>query len=232
MSEDRVKGHCPTCGPDKWANVKSKFDQTESDGDVTAWTKHRILQCPACDAVYHQTNYSFSEDWEVDYDSHGDQVFSYNETITHWPPPTKRSRPFWLDKLPKVDADLYLLLDEVYSALEQELLVLAAIGIRTAFDRGSELLSVDPARSFAEKLDALVKGGHIGATEKDALSVMADAGSASAHRGWRPNDKQLETMLLIIEGFVHRSFILRDDVSGLKNAVPARPKRKLSGTSP
>jgi hypothetical protein len=37
---------------------------------------------------------------------------------------------------------------------------------------------------------------------------------------------QLETMLQIFEAFVHRNFILRHDVSKLKNAVRAKPKRR------
>jgi Domain of unknown function (DUF4145) len=150
----------------------------------------------------------------------------YTETIDHWPPPAKRPRPVWLDKLPSVDTDLYRLMSEVYSAVEAELDVLSAIGIRTAFDRGSELLSIDPTKTFTEKLNDLVASGFIGSTERDALSVMTEAGNASAHRGWKPAPEQLETMLQIFESFVHRNFILRHDISNLKNAVPAKPRRR------
>ena len=77
-----------------------------------------------------------------------------------------------------------------------------------------------------EKLDALHDGGHIAKTDRDALDVMTDAGSASAHRGWRPNTKELNTMLRLLEAFVHRNFVITDDVSNLKHAVPARQKRR------
>jgi hypothetical protein len=226
---EKVRGHCPVCGPKKWAQVRGEFIRPESDNDISVTTKHRILQCPACETVYHQTIFTCSEDWDVVRNPHtGEEEYVYIEDIKHWPSPAKRPRPQWLDRLPSVDTDLYRLLSDVYSALEIELDVLAAIGIRTTFDRGAELLSIDPAKTFGEKLDDLVAAGYIGSTERDALAAMTDAGSASAHRGWKPTAQQLETMLQLIEAFVHRNFILRDDVSGLKNAVPARPRRRPS----
>jgi hypothetical protein len=225
MSGAKVKGHCPVCGPGKWAEVRGEFKRSESNKDVSVSTVHRILQCPACENVYHQTNFTCSEDWDVRHNpATGDEEYFYDEKIEHWPPPAKRPRPSWLDRLPAKDTDLYRLLSDVYSAVEIDLDVLAAIGIRTTFDRGAELLSIDPARTFGQKLNDLVAAGYIGSTERDALAAMTDAGSASVHRGWKPTPQQLETMLQLIEGFVHRNFILRDDVSGLKNAVPARPR--------
>ncbi|WP_439925266.1 DUF4145 domain-containing protein [Nitrobacter sp. JJSN] len=223
----KVKGHCPQCGPDRWTIIKGEFTRNESQDDISVSTDHRILQCPACETVYHQTNMTCSEDYDlIENEFTGETEFILNEDIKHWPPPTKRQRPAWLDKLPTVDTDLYRLLRDVYSALDADLDVLAAIGIRTTFDRGSELLSVDPAKTFKDKIDDLVIGGHIGANERDALSIMTEAGNASAHRGWKPTEAQLETMLQIIESFVHRSFILKADITKLRNAVPAKPKRK------
>jgi hypothetical protein len=84
------------------------------------------------------------------------------------------------------------LLTSVYTALDNDLRVLAAIGLRTAFDRASELLSVDPEKTFADKLSQLMANGDIGSTEKESLDVLTDAGGAAAHRGWKPNPKQLD----------------------------------------
>jgi Domain of unknown function (DUF4145) len=67
--------------------------------------------------------------------------------------------------------------------------VLAAIGLRTAFDRASELLGIDPNKTFAGKLSQLVVDGHIGSTEKASLDVLTDAGGAAAHRGWKTQSK-------------------------------------------
>ena len=110
--------------------------------------------------------------------------------------------------------------------MNNELHVLSAIGIRTAFDRASELLGVDPAKNFLEKLTELVHLGKIGSSEKDTLDALTDAGNAAAHRGWSPSQKELDTMMNIIEGFLHRTFILAAAAKSLKQNVPARPTRK------
>jgi hypothetical protein len=156
----------------------------------------------------------------------GESEYVLTEDIKHWPEPSARKRPDWLESLLTVDSDLYQILAEIYTALDSGSRTLPAVGVRTAFDRGSELVGIDPAITFDEKLDALHSGGGIGKTERDALDVMTDAGSASAHRGWRPNPQELNTMLHLLEAFVHRNFVISDDVSKLKNAVPAKQKRR------
>ncbi|MDW9408154.1 DUF4145 domain-containing protein [Sinorhizobium meliloti] len=224
---DRVKGHCPSCGPDRWAIIRGCYTKHESDDHVWYSVDHRILQCPACDEVYHQTDSTFSEDFDiVEHPVTGDPEWIQLHKFEHWPPPAKRKRPDWLTRLPTIDTELYKLMDEFYSALEMQLSVLAAIGIRTTFDRGAELLGIDPGRTFRAKLDDLRDQGFIGETERDSLQLMTEAGNASAHRGWRPTDEQLETMLQLIESFIHRNFILRHDVSNLRGAIPARPQRR------
>ncbi|UJW85584.1 DUF4145 domain-containing protein [Devosia sp. SL43] len=229
-----IKGHCPTCGDEKWADTVGHYNEYSSDIRDGIWVSidHRILKCRGCDAIYHQTDRVFSEDMFYSQNPEtGEEEYDYEHDVKHWPAPNKRPRPNWLERLPAVDTDLYKLLNDVYSALDIDLAVLAAIGVRTTFDRGSELLGIDSSLTFSEKLTQLVDKGFAGATERDALSVMTEAGNASAHRGWRPSSDQLDTMLQIIEAFVHRNFVLRTDVTELKNAVPAKPPRKPKNPS-
>jgi hypothetical protein len=93
---------------------------------------------------------------------------------------------------------------ELYGAMDNDLRMLAAIGIRTTYDIASELLGIDPTLTFEKKLDALVCSGRISIVDKDRLEMMVDAGSASAHRGWRANPS---TMMDVLEHFVHDSFV-------------------------
>jgi hypothetical protein len=81
-----------------------------------------------------------------------------------------------------LDADLYSLLKETYNALDVDARVLSATGARTIFDRASELLKIDPALTFMEKLDELQKKGHISSSERAQLDILTDAGGAAAHR--------------------------------------------------
>lgn len=84
--KDKVKGHCPQCGPDKWAIIKGAFTRNESQDDIWVRTDHRILQCPACETVYHQTNMICSED--IDYLEN-----TYIEDIKHSSPLARSARP-------------------------------------------------------------------------------------------------------------------------------------------
>jgi hypothetical protein len=120
-------------------------------------------------------------------------------------------------------------LSETYNALDVDARVLSAIGARTIFDRVSELLEIDPALTFQEKLNQLQSKGHISASERTHLDILTDAGSAAAHRGWKPTALQLDTVMKIVETFIHRKFVLETEVKQLKSQIPPRqrPKKKL-----
>jgi hypothetical protein len=90
----------------------------------------------------------------------------------------------------------------------------------------SELLKIDPDLTFKEKLDQLQNEGHISASERRYLDILTDAGSAAAHRGWKPTAEQLNTVMSIVETFIHRKFILESEVKRLKTQIPRRKKRK------
>jgi hypothetical protein len=120
------------------------------------------------------------------------------------------------------------ILDEAYTALENELRVLAAIGMRTGFDRAIELLEIDPVLGFAEKLKVLMSIGAIGQDEHDALSVLTEAGNAAAHRGWKPDQRELENMVSVLENFIYRTFVLKGAMTRLKARIPPKPKKRSS----
>jgi hypothetical protein len=212
----RVKGHCPNCGPDIWADVECEFEDNWSDPESGIWgeDKHRILRCRGCERVYFQTSAVFSEDHP-----------SSRPTITHWPPPERRKSPRWLIQLIGIDTVLYSVTQQTYSALNEDLSILNTIGARTIFDRSAEMLGVDANLTFPQKLDSLVQLGKIGADERNALNVLTEAGSAAAHRAWRPRLEQLETIIDVIEGFLHRSFFVHDAAKDLAQEIPARSKQ-------
>jgi hypothetical protein len=148
------------------------------------------------------------------------------ENVTFWPSPSKRDQPSWSFNLFYVDHDIKYLFDDIYVALNNDLRVLAAIGIRTVFDRASELLGIASNLSFSNKLDQLTIIGKIGEDDKKTLSILTDAGSAAAHRSWRPKPEELNTMMDIIEEFLRRTFILKDAVENLRTSFPARERVK------
>lgn len=227
--ESRRKGHCPKCGPDRHSDIVAEYRDKFDIEDTCIWgvTDYRILRCRGCDSVYYQCCEVFSEnkDYRWNPETGKDEQY-YPEKITNWPVPTKRDAPGWTGRLQFTYDRLSDLLDDVYGCLNADLPIPAAIAARTTFDAASELLEIDPAISFAEKLDALQAQGHIGGGERQALEVLTDAGGAAAHRGWKPKPAQLDTVVSILEAFLHRTFVLTAEAAALKADIPPKPPRK------
>src|SRR5262245_20988396 len=209
-NEEIIKGHCPACGEGRNAKVIDRHEDAWQDEEGGMWGAghYRILKCAGCDQIYFQQEIRSSEDDD--------------KKTKYWPAPSKRKRPEWLWEID--DRTLEDLLTSVYTALDNDLRVLAVIGLRTAFDRASELLGVAPEKTFADKLRQLMKGGYIGSTEKESLDVLTDAGGAAAHRGWKPNLKQLDTLSSIMEQFIYRTFVLNAKAKTVKTSIPPRKR--------
>lgn len=222
---------CPNCAGKRNCDIKGVVREHEEDDENPYWWSRvwYLLQCRGCDTPFVQTISSNSEDYN--YDNEGRPSPDY--TVKYWPAPAKRKRPEWFDDVfglsGSKSTDLDEALVEVYKALDNDLRMLAGIGIRTAFDKASEELGVETSHPFVKKLDNLVDGGHIGAVDRDRLSVLVDAGSASAHRGWKPKIETLNTMMDILEHFLYRTFVepersrrLDESTQKIKISVPKK----------
>lgn len=230
-----IKGHCPKCGKGRKAFVRGEHVvEHPDDGDgVTATDTGMILECCGCETVYFRRDYWLSEWDEIDHHPvSGEEFIRPGIQTTYWPSEIARLRPDWIDTIRNADEDLANLMEEMYSALDSNLRVLAAIGIRTVFDRASELLGVDAEKSFKAKLDSLGADGKISIDEHGVLETLVDAASASAHRGWRPGFEDIRTMMEVIEPFLHRSFIVGHGIEKLKASVPPRKRERHTGPGP
>lgn len=156
----------------------------------------------------------------MDYDEYGRMVMRPGIKEIYYPAPTVRAKPAWSDTI--ADEVLRNVLEELYAALNAGLNVLASVGARTLLDRAGYLLIGDPRGGFEGKLSALQTGGHISAQEKTTLEAVADAGNASAHRGYTPTVERLGHIVDIIENFLHRAFVLAGAAEEIRKATPAR----------
>jgi hypothetical protein len=68
-----------------------------------------------------------------------------------------------------------------------------------------QLLGAGSATGFAQRWNALVREGMISPEERGWLQKLTGAGSAAAHRGWRPTRDEIEAMLDTMEHFLQRS---------------------------
>ena len=228
QSSSLSKGHCPKCGPDRFADIAGQHKAVDGDENVTLVTFHRILVCRGCETPFFQTESYFSEDIGHRYAPDGSEEMYLIPEIQYFPSPIKRVRPDWILDLELYDFSLGSLVKDIYGCLDASLSVPAAIATRTAFDRATELLQINPEMSFEKKLDALVNLGKISLDERDILQVLIDAGSAAAHRGWAPKTQELNTLITFLESFLHRTFVLGEAARKLKSVVPSRPARPPS----
>ena len=232
MTDQTVRqGHCPKCGPDRSSDIVAEHHERYDDHDTGAWlgADYRILRCRGCGSVYFQETTICSEDPNLDtVVIDGRQELALPERIMHWPPPLIRSKPEWCTQPDFVVRYRLLsrLLDDVYATLNANLMVPAAVAVRTAFDAASEQLGIDPSITFKAKLEELTKRGRIGKDERDTLDVLVDAGGAAAHCGWEPNLDQLDTISSILEEFLHRAFVLSHKADGLRKDVPTKKRAK------
>jgi hypothetical protein len=227
------KAECSNCGGVRNCNIIGHHREGGSD-EHFSWNRDWfLLECRGCDHVFVQTVSTDSESFDYWYDDDGETQSAPIETVSYWPALEKRRRPDWITDsgiagVNHIELDEMLL--EVYAALANDLQVLAAIGIRTTFDVAAEILEIKPNQPFKSKLEELVTAGHIGKLELSRLETLVDAGSASAHRGWRPKHDDLTTMMDILELFIHDAFVAPSKRSALDAAVEKVkgrvPKRK------
>jgi len=151
---------------------------------------------------------------------------SYVVQTNYHPPLTKRIKPRWYNSLAK---EYQQILSEVYCAIDNELLFLASSGTRTAIDKLMVDKIGDKGR-FDEKLDKLVEDKIVDADEKAMLEAVIDAGSASAHRSYRPDEESIGHMMDILETIFFKLMIEPDQKKALKEKaqglLQSTPKRK------
>lgn len=231
---------CPTCeGPrivEILHRVTQKPEWLEDDiGPDFNWSiTTDLLQCAGCETVFYRAT-RWDEDM-VDHSYHPvtrETITVATPEVTYFPVAQSRRRPGWLHSITLGDLTLFRILSEAYGAYDGDLPILTAIGIRTAFDRASEVLKINPSLPFVEKLKELFQANHINKAQHDLLGELVDAGSAAAHRAWTPSRVKLITMFDVLEGFIHASIILPSMAGDLKKGVPPKPaRRKPPSTKP
>jgi hypothetical protein len=218
-----VKAHCGVCHGDKNSWLRAEYTDKGGDGSASWSETYQTVQCCGCDklSVRHEV---WRSEWdEADFDEQGRPVTRRGVKVTYHPAQTVRAKPVWAEAVG--DEILRDVLDESYSALNNGQRMLASVGARTLLDRAGHILVGDVKGGFEGKLSALVVGGHISAQEKDSLDAVADAGNASAHRGYTPTAERLSRIFDVIENFLHRAFVLGPAAAEIRKTTPPRPKR-------
>lgn len=212
---------CPRCAGPRKAFVRGsnivEGSKDTKDGTISWSQRAFLLECCGCETHIFREDRYFSEPDGFD--------------TVYFPKAPSRPRPDWVDAVFFYDDVLDDLLEELYSAAETNLRVMTAIAVRTAFDRATELLGVSAEKPFVKKLDELVASGKIGAGEREVLDALVNAGSAAAHRAWKPKLGELRTMITVMESFIHRTIILEGAAKRLAKAAPRKRKAEPDMTA-
>lgn len=218
-----VKAHCGVCHGEKNSWLRAEYTDKGGNG-ADAWSEtYQTVQCCGCDKLSVRREVWRSEWDEADFDEQGRPVTRRGAKVTYHPAQTVRAKPRWAEGLS--DEVLRDVLDESYLALNSGLRMLASVGARTLLDRSGNILVGDVKGGFEGKLSALATAGLISQSDKEALDAVADAGNASAHRGYAPEAERLNHIFDIIENFLERAFILTPVAAEIRKTTPPRPKR-------
>ena len=154
----------------------------------------------------------------------GEPVMVLNESIKYWPALSKRQKPEWISAK-KFEANINA---NLYDALIE--LMRPWITTQHA---GSHWHS----KVIRHCRQRLVTSGHIGKVDQSRLETSLDASSASAHRGWRPKAEDLNTMMEVLEHFVHDAFVapgrktrLDADIAKMKKKAQPRQSNTTAQT--
>jgi hypothetical protein len=119
------------------------------------------------------------------------------------------------------------LLEEIYTATQNDLPRLALMGIRALLEQVM-ILKVGDHRSFRENLKKFHEGGYISVIQFDALDRILDAGHAVIHRGFAPEKGDLDTALDVMEGILAVIYVHDRDTKWLKipeRSSPVKPPK-------
>ncbi|WP_449632003.1 DUF4145 domain-containing protein, partial [Rahnella aceris] len=229
--ENKIKALCPYCNGEKNCHIVGQKERkwNHDDGDNYFWAEceYYLLECLGCDGVFTLTKSQDSENYDIERGRNGDDVIRYHEEVHTYPTPEQESvRPKWLNHIMNIDFQLHAIFNEMYTAYQNKSFILASIGLRTIFDRTTEILEIHPSLTLGEKVEALKDEGYVGETERDQLNIVTEAGNAAAHRGWSPNEIVFKSLLDVIENFVYRTLVKRTGLSAISVTIPQKPKRQ------
>ena len=210
----RETGHWPI------ANGPVKGSVIQLQGQETSSQTFQVVQCRDCGA----TTYC------LDTHVHPGPMIgdSYIQQTDYFPPVPLRIKPEWYNRLTE---GYRAVLGEIYEAIDSSLFFLSSTGTRTALDQ-LIVEQIGDAGSFKDKITKLVDSKIIDNTEGEMLLAVLNAGSASAHRSYRPNPKTINHMMDILEAIFYKLLIAPDKKKELEGKAEelrqTTPKRNTT----
>lgn len=214
-----IKTHCYNCNNETNQDIlfndieitpreivirNDEGDKNESVWEVTGRLWH-ITKCKGCDKI------NFKHILRTI------PPFEKTDEIFYFPQKPIRNVPKWIVNISIKYIDI---LREVYIAINEHLFTLALTGIRTLLDIYI-VEKIGDAGTFKQKLKKLTETNIITNSKAQVLEATIDAGNASAHRGYKPDQKTLFQVLNIVENLLESEIVDRT-VNEIKEKTPPR----------
>lgn len=210
MSEERVEIHCNNCNGERWhrpitATITKSGDDSDGYYPPTEWWREMtdVFACCGCDEITVRRRMEGS---------------GYRDDVAYLPPRAFHQQPQWTIHLPFATRDL---LRSVYTVMSGNGSRLACMGIRTLLD-DLILERVGDCGTFKEKLERMVSGGHLTPDDRRVLDAVLELGHAATHRSYKPPIEQLRDALIIVEGLLHRFYIVPKTLGKVTKGVPPK----------
>ena len=135
------------------------------------------------------------------------------------PGKSKKQVESWIFRLNKQYIEL---LSEVYAAFNNSGYRLAMMGLRTIVDIFI-VENIGDKGTFKQKLQLLKAEGYVSNSQFELLDTSIEAGNASAHRGYKPSEEALISVIEVVEHLL-KPLALQSKLSNLKDEIPQRNK--------
>lgn len=211
-TSSQVLVYCNSCHAETYHKERgectAKAETTDEPSRVVVHfvDTYTLLQCAVCG----QARLRLVE-WNSENEAGSPQFF---------PPPHVRRPPEWLCEL---DEPHRKLLGEVHSALDFGLYGIALMGVRAILDVWVSS-QTSYRNDFPGKLAQIATLGGLSARQIEILDSTFDAGSAAAHRGYRPALSDAMAATEAIENLLHQQ-ILMPRIAKLRASTPPRPRK-------
>lgn len=148
--------------------------------------------------------------------------------VVYFPPAVFRPEPAWVQDLgqeiPLGEEPVLILLRETYVAMHNNLMTLAAMGVRALIERIMILKTGDRGK-FGENLKKFENAGFVSRIQRERLESVLEVGHAAIHRGMTPSREDMTVVLDIVEHLIETVYLHEVKLEGIKVRIPKRDKK-------
>jgi hypothetical protein len=197
---------CRTCKHPTNHKILFSKDASGDDDGIKWWESHQVIQCCGCDEISFRKIFECTEDIDL---YTGDLIL----TETLYPSRTE-GRPLMEghENFPSKTRRIY---SETLKALNQNALILAAIGLRALI----ESICIEQktkAKVLAKAIDELAESGLLSKKQVDFLHAHRFMGNVAAHEIVAPKPTELVAALDIAETLLKTIYVLPEVAQKMK----------------